>query len=78
MRADGDGRPRARFGRPTIVLRLDPRDRDALQMKLFLLLYTDQYAAVLVMTEAPNALPSDAGTDTGGDDYTFEKAYSFY
>ena len=30
------------------------------------------------MTEAPSGPPSDADTDTEGDDYTFEKAYSLY
>ncbi|KAH9888503.1 hypothetical protein C8Q73DRAFT_748267 [Cubamyces lactineus] len=51
------------------ILRLDPRDPDALQTKLFLLLQTDQYAAALAMI---------AGEGDGGDAHAFEKAYSLY
>ncbi|KAI0764298.1 hypothetical protein BD413DRAFT_576739 [Trametes elegans] len=47
------------------ILRLDPRDADALQTKLFLLLQTDQYAAALAVI------------DVGGE-HAFEKAYSLY
>ena len=52
-----------------IVLRLEPRDPDALQTKLFLLLQTDQYAAALAMI---------AGEGDAGDEHAFEKAYSLY
>ncbi|CDO72671.1 hypothetical protein BN946_scf184985.g90 [Trametes cinnabarina] len=51
------------------ILRLEPRDADALQTKLFLLLQTDQYAAALTMI---------GGEDANGDVHAFEKAYSLY
>ncbi|OJT12169.1 Signal recognition particle subunit SRP72 [Trametes pubescens] len=52
------------------ILRLDARDPDALQTKLFLLLQTDQYLAALTLI----------GGETGaaGDEHAFEKAYSLY
>ncbi|KAI0628422.1 hypothetical protein C8Q77DRAFT_1076768 [Trametes polyzona] len=51
------------------ILRLEPRDPDALQTKLFLLLQTDQYAAALAL----------ASGDTGdSDEHGFEKAYALY
>ncbi|KAI0800416.1 hypothetical protein C8Q74DRAFT_1364160 [Fomes fomentarius] len=51
------------------ILRLDPKDQDALQTKLFLLLQTDQYAAALALTESPSS---------GDDSHAFEKTYSLY
>ncbi|KAJ8501684.1 hypothetical protein ONZ51_g433 [Trametes cubensis] len=51
------------------ILRLEPRDPDALQTKLFLLLQTDQYVAALAMI---------AGEGDAGDEHAFEKAYSLY
>ncbi|KAI0333226.1 hypothetical protein GY45DRAFT_1245246 [Cubamyces sp. BRFM 1775] len=51
------------------ILRLEPRDPDALQTKLFLLLQTDQYAAALSMIAAEGGESSE---------HAFEKAYSLY
>ncbi|KAH9856830.1 hypothetical protein C2E23DRAFT_459246 [Lenzites betulinus] len=51
------------------ILRLEPRDPDALQTKLFLLLQTDQYLAALALID------SVAGEENK---HAFEKAYSLY
>ncbi|KAI0359468.1 hypothetical protein OH77DRAFT_1419967 [Trametes cingulata] len=51
------------------ILRVDPRDPDALQTKLFLLLQTDQYAAALALI---------GGQGGEADEHAFEKAYSLY
>ncbi|KAI0042647.1 hypothetical protein FA95DRAFT_543355 [Auriscalpium vulgare] len=48
------------------ILRLDPKDRDALQTKLFLLLQTEQYTAALTLLEASESHSA------------FERAYSLY
>ena len=50
------------------VLRLEPKDTDALQTKLFLLSQTEQYNGALEMI--------DSGEDK--DVYAFEKAYTLY
>ncbi|KAK2463030.1 hypothetical protein APHAL10511_004685 [Amanita phalloides] len=50
------------------ILRLDPKDADALQTKLFLLLQTERYDAALTLI--------DSGEDEHT--YTFEKAYTLY
>jgi len=50
------------------ILRLEPRDTDALQTKLFLLSQTEQYSGALEMI--------DSGEDK--DVYAFEKAYTLY
>lgn len=47
------------------VLRIEPKDEDALQTKLFLLLQTEQYSVALALID-------------GDDAYAFEKAYSLY
>jgi len=49
------------------VLRLDPRDKDALQTKLFLLLQTEQYAAALALVDTSDGI-----------DGAFDRAYSLY
>ena len=50
------------------VLRLDPKDKDALQAKLFLLLQIEQYSAALTLLHS-------LGSSSEG---AFEKAYSLY
>ena len=50
------------------VLRLDPKDKDALQAKLFLLLQIEQYSAALILLDS-------LGSSSEG---AFEKAYSLY
>jgi len=49
------------------ILALDPRDKDALQTKLFLLLQTDQYLPALAVLDA-----------NGNSDGAYERAYSLY
>ena len=51
---------------PCEVLRIDPKDKDALQAKLFLLLQTEQYDTALSLL---STLP---------DEHEFEKAYALY
>jgi signal recognition particle subunit SRP72 len=48
-----------------LVLRIEPKDQDALQTKLFLLLQTEQYNSALALIDA-------------NDEYAFERAYSLY
>ncbi|KII95446.1 hypothetical protein PLICRDRAFT_48405 [Plicaturopsis crispa FD-325 SS-3] len=50
------------------ILVIDPRDTDALQTKLFLLLQTDQYETALTMVSA----------GAQGSAHAFERAYSLY
>ncbi|ETW74729.1 hypothetical protein HETIRDRAFT_332070 [Heterobasidion irregulare TC 32-1] len=50
------------------ILRLDPKDKDALQAKLFLLLQIEQYSAALTLLDS-------LGSSSEG---AFEKAYSLY
>ncbi|KDR69905.1 hypothetical protein GALMADRAFT_77126 [Galerina marginata CBS 339.88] len=47
------------------ILRLEPKDEDALQTKLFLLLQTEQYNAALTLIDSD-------------DDHAYERAYSLY
>lgn len=56
------------------ILRVDPRDQDALQTKLFLLLQTEQYAAALALISSANE-QSGQGKD---DAFSFEKAYTLH
>ncbi|KAI0827614.1 hypothetical protein BC628DRAFT_1317896 [Trametes gibbosa] len=51
------------------ILRLEPRDPDALQTKLFLLLQTDQYATALALIDTVAVEDKN---------HAFEKAYSLY
>jgi signal recognition particle subunit SRP72 len=50
----------------SLVLRLDPSDRDALRTKLFLLLQTEQYDAALALIAEIN------------EQCSFERAYALY
>jgi signal recognition particle subunit SRP72 len=50
------------------VLRIDPKDEDALQAKLFLLLQTEHYSAALTILEGLG----------GSDAHSYEKAYTLY
>lgn len=50
------------------ILRLDPKDADALRTKSFLLLQTEQYNAALELIDSHSE----------GDTYAFEKAYTLY
>jgi len=51
-----------------LVLRLDPKDPDARQTKLFLLLQTEQYNAALALIDS----------DEDPDHHAYERAYSLY
>ena len=51
-----------------LVLRLDPKDADARQTKLFLLLQTEQYSAALSLIDS----------DDDHEHHAYEKAYSLY
>ncbi|KZT65424.1 hypothetical protein DAEQUDRAFT_676878 [Daedalea quercina L-15889] len=56
------------------ILRIDLRDQDALQTKLFLLLQTEQYAAALTLISNAN---KQSGKDEN-DVFSFEKAYTLH
>ncbi|KZT03999.1 uncharacterized protein LAESUDRAFT_658784 [Laetiporus sulphureus 93-53] len=55
------------------ILRIDSRDPDALQTKLFLLLQTDQYAPALALVDSLREGQTDKGNA-----FDYEKAYSLY
>ena len=56
-----------------LVLRIDPKDRDALQTKLFLLLQTEQYTQALTLIIEVNK-PNEQEKGT----FLFEKAYTLH
>lgn len=59
--------------RKSLVLRIDPKDRDALQTKLFLLLQTEQYTQALTLISDVNKQNEQ---DKGA--FLFEKAYTLH
>ncbi|TFY61371.1 hypothetical protein EVJ58_g4553 [Rhodofomes roseus] len=56
------------------ILRVDPRDQDALQTKLFLLLQTERYVAALSLISGVN----ENGGQSQDDAFAFEKAYTLH
>ena len=56
-----------------LVLRIDPKDRDALQTKLFLLSQTEQYAQALALIGDVNKQ-----NDQDKEAFLFERAYTLH